>query len=307
VSVAALSTVVTLATLGASYLVARAAMRGMGASSNEGSGPLFARGVGPTVIASGTALGAVLPAFLLFEPPHSGERAGVMLLVLAAVGGLHAARTIGRAIRMLSLSRALTRRWLRTAAPLEDSRWGLPTFAIDAGFPVVAVAGLFRPCLFVDRRVLAACSGPELDAIAAHERAHVMRRDNLRRLLIGACAGPASAVAAAWREAAERGADTHAADSPRRGLDLASALLKMARLAPPRTLEYTAFSTVHDGGSLETRVRYLLHVEPAITEQHTRIPALLVAIPLALMMGLNSTTLLRSVHTLTEAAVRHLP
>jgi Zn-dependent protease with chaperone function len=209
---------------------------------------------------------------------------------------------------MLHVSRRIVAAWTRQERALDEGRWGIRAFAIDADFPVVAVAGVIRPKLYVDRRVLDACLPGELDAIAAHERAHVRHRDNWRRLLIGACAGPTSLEAAAWREAAERAADTRAADSPRQALNLASALLKMARLAPSRTFERTALSTIHDGGSLETRVAYLLRtVAPAPPVHHTPIAVVMLLVPSALVLGLNWSTLLRSVHVLTEAAVRHLP
>ena len=307
-SVATLAVVVTCAAVGLFYLAARVAARLVWVPEGRGAAFLFAKGVGPTGVAVAVAAGVVLPAFLLFEPPHDGERSGFVLLGLASIGGAHLARMAVRVMRMLTLSREITRRWLATAIPLSDERWGIPTFAIEADFPVVAVSGLFRPRLFVDRRVLASCSGDELDAIAAHERAHVLWRDNLRRLLIGACDGPTSVTAAAWREAAERAADTAAADSPRRAIDLASALVKLARVAPARTLECTALSTIHDGGSLETRVRRLVSfTSTAPAQPQAPSAALLVLLPALVVLGLNWSALLRSTHALTEAAVRHLP
>ena len=304
----ALAVVVTLAAFGANYFVMRAMVRILPPPSPDDSGRLFAHGIGPTLVACAIALGVVLPAFLLFEPAHDGEGAGVLLIVLAAAGFAHMGRVIFRTARMLRLSRSLIVGWTKGATPLELSAWGLPVFAIDAGFPVVAVAGLFRPRLFVDRRVLSSCSAGELEAIAAHERAHVERHDNLRRLLIGACEGPASAVAAQWRRAAELAADRRAASSPRRGVDLAGALIKIARLAPGHTLDATALSTIHDGGSLENRVRQLVATEQRPPhDQHTSFATLLALLPVALVAGLNWSTLLRSAHALTEAAVRHLP
>jgi Zn-dependent protease with chaperone function len=304
----ALAVVVTLATFGAHYLVIRAIARILHPRSSDDSGRLFVHGIGPTLVACAIALGVVLPAFLLFEPAHDGEAAGVLLMVLALVGFVHIGRVILRAARMLRLSRSIIAAWTRAATPLERSAWGLPVFAIDAGFPVVAVAGLFRPRLFIDRRVLSSCTAGELAAIAAHERAHVERYDNLRRLLIGACEGPASDAAAEWRRTAELAADRRAASSPRRGVDLASALLKIACLAPGHTLDATALSTIHDGGSLETRVRQLVATEQrALAEQHTSSAVWLTLVPLALVAGLNWSALLRSAHALTEAAVRHLP
>jgi Zn-dependent protease with chaperone function len=307
VSVATLAPVVTLAAFGSVYLVARAAALLWRPHPTHRAGLLFARGVAPAAAAGAIALGVVLPAFLRFEPPHDGERAGALLLLLSAVGGLQLARMIVRAARMLRLSRALTSRWAASAVRLDDRRWGRPAFAVDAGFPLVAVSGLFRPRVFVDRSVLANCSATELDAIAAHERAHVLRRDNVRRLIIGACEGPASVTARAWREAAERAADAHAASSPRRAVDLASALLKMARLAQPYTFERTALSTIHDSGSLETRVRRLVAINRPLPQEARANAALAALLPLALLIGLNWSTLLRSAHALTEAAVRNLP
>ena len=307
-SVTMMTVVVTCAALGASYMVARAAVAILRLRSTGHSGLLFVQGVGPTLAACACALGVVLPAFLLFEPAHDGERAGVMLMGLAAIGAAHLTRVAVRAARMLRMSRAVVARWTNAATPLEKSRWGVPVFAIDAGFPVVALAGLFRPRLFVDRRVLSSCSPGELDAIAAHERAHVVCRDNLRRLLIGACEGPSSEPAAEWRRAAEHAADRRAADSPRRALDLASALVKIARLAPGRMLDATALSTIHDGGSLEARVRHLVGSDPLPrAEQGTSIPVVLVVVPVLVLAGLNWSSLLRSAHSLTEAAVNYLP
>jgi Zn-dependent protease with chaperone function len=307
VGVATLTVVVTLAALGAVYLLARVGMRLMRLHTTAPAGLLFAQAVAPTMIASVVALGIVLPAFVRFEPPHDGEPAGVLLLALAAISGSHLARMMFRAARMLTASRSLTAAWLTSAAPLADARWGPRAFSIDAGFPVVAVAGLFRPRLFVDRRVLDTCSVDELDAIAAHERAHVRRRDNLRRLLVGAWEGPESVTAAAWREAAERAADTQAATSPRRAVDLASALVKMARLAAPRTLERTALSTINDGGALEARVRHLIAIERAAPAERPLSLTPLALVAFAGVIGLNWSALLRSAHMLTESAVRYLP
>jgi hypothetical protein len=290
------------------YVLTGAAARLLDTSVGSSATVLFVKGVAPTLLAVAVAVGIVLPAFLLFEPRHDGERAGMVLIGFALIGFLRLAGTIHRAACMLSGSRSMTTRWRATASPL-DTRWGIPAFSIDAGFPVVAISGLFRPRLFVDRRVLAVCSSEELDAIAAHERAHVVRHDNLRRLLIGACHGPASATAAAWRQAAERAADAHAASSPRQAVHLASALLKIARLPAARTLERTVLSTIHDGGSLEARVRHLIAVQPTVhAEQPLPTSAVLVPLlPAAAALGLNWSALLRSAHALTEAAVRHLP
>jgi Zn-dependent protease with chaperone function len=308
-TVAALALVVTLAAIPVAYValvMATAALRSRpDRTAVSRAALMFVRGVAPTTGAMLVAFGLVLPAFLMFEPPHDGERVGRALILIAALGAAQIVRIGVRLVRMLRLSRRFTTAWIPGARPI-PGHWGLPTFAIDAAFPVVALAGFVRPTLFVDRRVLAVCSPAELAAIAAHERAHVRGRDNLRRLLLGVCAGPASVTAAAWREAAEEAADARAADSASRAVELASALLKVARLAPTRSLEATALSTIHDGGNLEARIHHLLaHDGPSQRTCATRV-VLCAAGPVVALMALNASALLSSVHRVIEIVVTYL-
>jgi len=63
--------------------------------------------------------------------------------------------------------------------------------------------------------------------------AHAHRRDNLKKLLFRFCAFPGmSRLEAAWCEAEEMAADDAAVASVGDALDLASALIKLSRLAP---------------------------------------------------------------------------
>ena len=312
-SVGALTAIVTLAAIAPLDVLTRLVMSiraRSGATAAARARDLFARAVAPAAVALGVALIVFLPAFLLFEPAHGGERPGLTLWVLAGVGAGRLAMIVWRAARMLVVSHGLVAAWRRQSTPLDAQSWGLPASAIDAGFPVVAVSGMLRPQLFIDRSVLDACSPRELDAIAAHERAHVRNGDNVRRLLIGASRGPSSTDASAWRDAAEHAADEGAATSTARAVELASALLKIARLAPPPSLDAAVLSTIHDGGSLVVRVERLLAVDrfqPAATLSRTssRLPlALVTAAALALV---TSVPLFRSVHALLELFVRHLP
>jgi Zn-dependent protease with chaperone function len=314
VSVGILTTVVILAALPALHVMTRLMMT-VPARSNHATAcararALFARAVVPSALALGAAGGVLLPAFLLFEPPYGGERPGLTLWVAAAAGAGQLVAIAWRAARMLRVSQRLVSAWHRQSTPLDAESWGLPASTIDKGFPVVAVSGLLRPQLFIDRSVINACSPRELEAIAAHERAHVRSRDNLRRLLIGACRGPSSADACAWRHAAEQAADEGAATSPACAVELASALLKIARLAPPLSLHAAALSTIHDGGSLEARVQRLLAVDqrqPAVTPSRAS-SFFTVGVLMASALAVGATVpLLRSAHALLELFVRHLP
>ncbi|MGH9346791.1 MAG: M48 family metalloprotease, partial [Vicinamibacterales bacterium] len=202
----ALASIVVLASFALLYFAAALVARRSRAPAPD-AGRLFARAVWPTLVPVFVAALVLLPSFLWHEAPQQDEWPGAILVLLALAGGARLGVNLIRAIRTLVASRALVRAWQRGATPLPHEPWGLRASKIDTGFPVVAVAGLFTPHVFVDRRVLDACSPAELAAVAAHERAHVAVRDNLRRLMIAACAGLASDTAVAWRAAAERAAD----------------------------------------------------------------------------------------------------
>jgi len=222
----------------------------------------FALAVLPTLGPLALAVGVALPCFLAHEPVRFDEWPGAVLCGLAALAVLHLSWVVVRGARLLGAAWALRRRWMRNATPLDHTVWGLPAFAVDAGQPTVALAGIVRPRLFVDRRVLAACTREELAAIAAHERAHAAARDNLRRLLADACCGPHSALARAWRRAAETAADARAATSPGVAVALAGALVRVSRLRVGPRMPAAALSAIHEGEGLEARVRHLLAPRP---------------------------------------------
>jgi Peptidase family M48 len=279
-------------------------------TATQEAAQVFARAIGPTIVAAGVAAIVLLPAFLIYEPADTREQPGLVLAACALAGACQLCVIAARAARMLLNSRRLTRVWLRDAIPLSGEPWRMPAAAIDAGFPVVAAAGLLHPRLFIDHRVLDACSPGELEAVAAHERAHVSRYDNVRRLLVGALHGPTSRIATAWRTIAEHAADEQAADSPARAIELASALVKVARLAPPAPFHHTAVSAIHDGTSLESRVQRLLSRDgcrsdgfPTVARRWRRSSVLLTVVMAVGGYG----PALHAVHSILEVLVRTLP
>jgi hypothetical protein len=263
---------------------------------------LFALAVSPTLVPAAIAFGVLLPSFLLHEPARGDEYPAVLLWTLAAAGMARLAIVAGRAARMLYRSHVLVRRWARHACLLPQERWGLRALAVDLGHPEVALAGILRPRLFVDRRILEACSTPELHAIAAHERAHASSHDNLRRLLVEACNGRHSRIARVWRGAAETDADARAARSAGCAVDLAAALVRVSRLMTAHASHAAPLSAVHDGGDVQARVRRLLAAQAhvATTWLRTGTAVGLAAMALAFTMS-------RRTHAVLEHLLHLLP
>ena len=218
----------------------------------------------PAAAACVVAFGIALPVFFWFEPRETGETLATTLVVTAAVGLALLARSAWRGVAALRATSRVRRDWVRRGRSLEGFDSAVPVFAIDEAFPMVAVVGFARPAVFIAERVLRECSADEVRAMVRHECSHVSVHDNLKRLLIRACPDflPARLLDRAWANAAEEAADAAAAaEEPACALDLARALIRVARLAP---LQPTPgiMSAFYGGGSIESRVRRLLDERP---------------------------------------------
>jgi Zn-dependent protease with chaperone function len=216
---------------------------------------------------------AQVHAFLEFETSRA-ESAGPLLFLLAGIGLALLLDGSSRAIQLCRTTAATIARWRSTAIPLAFSNWRGPVWAIRPVFPVVAVAGAFRPRLFVARQVLHRCTKDEMAAILAHEAAHVAARDNLVQLLFVLTPGArifaklATSIEAEWRAATEEAAD-NAASAETDPLHLAAALTKVARLAivaAPRGVTASALISATD---FDMRVRRLVDSAPAPRRRHS--------------------------------------
>ena len=213
----------------------------------------------PAAAALLIAFGVALPIFAWFEPRHTDEALARTLVAGALIGLLFAARGAWQGATALAATRRVQRDWLRRGRAIEIPGSALPVYAIDEPFPVVAVVGIRRPALFVAERVLRECTADEVRAMVRHECAHVGERDNLKRLLMETSpAFGTRSLDAAWRHCAEEAADeAAAAGSAAVALELAQALIHVARLAPVPVAPPLA-SAFYRGGSIEDRVRRLL-------------------------------------------------
>ena len=223
----------------------------------------------PAALATATALITAL-SYLIFEDRGAQETVGVTLISLAALAAVAATASLARSWWLAAATRRTLRRWLATAEPLVLPGVKIPTCTVTTPFPIVAVVGVFRSRLVVARSVLESCTPDEIATIVAHELAHVAHRDNLARALfllapdIIACLPLGTRLLTAWRDASEEAADDCAAqaDGSRR-VTLAQALIKVARLAPSKSLPAPLpASALYRGENLDRRVRRLLEPPP---------------------------------------------
>jgi len=181
----------------------------------------------------------VVPAYVGYEPYVTSEIVSTKLATLALISAAGVVFALWRAYRSWFATRSLLRAWLRNAERIRLNDITIPTFRIEHSFPIIAVVGSIRPRLFVAGNVLEALSPEELAAAIAHERGHLIARDNLKRSILRACrdvlmlAPFGRSLDRAWAQAAEAAADEHAArENPDRALNLASALVTIAKMVP---------------------------------------------------------------------------
>jgi hypothetical protein len=221
---------------------------------------LFRLRMAPAALGLAVAFGIALPVYLAYEPRESEEGFALTLIAMAIAGLTLFAGGAWRAIRAWHSTRSVRREWESRGRRLDGFDTTLPVFAIDEQFPTVAVVGVTRPALFVAERVLTECTVDEVRAMLRHEAAHVTVRDNLKRFLIRACPDTlpsGGTLDTAWSVAAEEAADAAAvAERPAAAVELAEALIRVARLATPRAPELA--SAFYLGGSIESRIRRLV-------------------------------------------------
>ena len=221
---------------------------------------LFRLRILPAAVALLASLGGALPIFLIYEPRDTDETFPLTFVLLALAGLALVGRGIVRGILAWRRTSEVRQAWRERGRRLEGFDTPLPIYAIDEPYPTVAVVGVTRPVLFISERVLRECSADEVQVMVRHESAHVTVRDNLKRFVIRACPdtlGRTSLLDRAWSSAAEEAADAAAiAGRPASAVELAEALIHVARLAPARTPALA--SAFYLGGSIESRVRRLI-------------------------------------------------
>jgi Zn-dependent protease with chaperone function len=279
----------------------------------------------PVALGAASVLLLFAPAFWIHEPRQGFERVGFNLALLATISLLGILLAVVRGVAAGRATRRLAADWLRDAAVVHLPKVKIPAYQIEHRFPLIAVVGAFRPRLFIARQVMEKLTPEELSAALEHEAGHITSHDNLKRSLMRFSRDMLLIVPfgrsmdAAWIVAAETAADEYAARrGTRKGLDLASAMVKIAKMIPAGarpTMAAGAF-LVGDEAKIgfKTRVSRLLqfsHDNKAQAGFNSSISTLLRLAPLGLallVIGIiaNEPEILSQVHSVIEHTVRVL-
>jgi hypothetical protein len=288
-------------------LVSRRAERGSERyAPHVRAGLLFRLRVLPGLGAALFGFAIALPTFVAFEPFDTDEPLPRAMVVLAFFGAALIARGAWRACSAWRATARVAAEWKRAGRPLSGLDSPVAVYAIDVPYPIVAVAGVVRPALFIAERLLAECSSGEVRAMIAHETSHIRTFDNARRFVLCACPdlfGDRSRLTRAWKDAAEEAADEDVARTPAHALDLAQALIRVARLAP--ACAPALASAFYAGAGIDGRVRRLV-TRPV----YDAVPVVLRGWALGIAAAVLAAAFVLSapvIHQLMEAAVRLVP
>src|ERR1700682_1082695 len=195
--------------------------------------------VGPAALSMLLAVLFLIPAYLVYEPRATHEKISLKLAALALISLVGIGLALFRGLAAWRATQRLTADWKAHGKPVQLDGIGVRAYLIDHSFPIIAIVGALRPNLFIARRVLESLTPDEIVAALAHESGHLATWDTLKRGVLRACRDVLLIVPSgrsldtAWAEASECAADEYAArDGRERALDLASALVKIARMIP---------------------------------------------------------------------------
>jgi Zn-dependent protease with chaperone function len=275
-----------------------------------------------------SAVALLLPAYVVHEPRDAAEHVSLKLAVPAVLSMIGLSLALWRGLAAWWTTRRLVRNWMAQAVPLHLPEVKIPAFRLPHPFPVLAVVGCWRPRLFVAEQLLSQLTPDELSAALAHEMGHWQSGDNLKRIALRLCRDVLMLVPSGraldrdWHEAVEEAADEFAVKTePSVALSLASALVKLARMAPagmqaalPVQASYVMAWAADDEPQLARRVKRLLQladsesaVRPTSSLRWRYAQWLALAVwALALAYGLSDTEHLALVQEFNELIVHTL-
>lgn len=276
----------------------------------------FGLRVGPLAVSLVAVFAFLLPAYVLYEPMMSGERITPTLLLIGTLSLISMMIAVVRVVRTLVATSRLSVDWALAATPISSEAQDITVFRFDHPSPIVAVVGLFKPSVFVADVAAQRLSDRELVAVLAHERGHVCGRDNLKRILMQISHDMLPLPLGRdldrfWARNAEAAADDFAAGTcGERALDLASAIIKLARgshLPSPNVIG--AFLVENDRHDVATRVRRLTQRSGSSTDFGHRsggsdLLLLAASFPIVAVLHLVEPKVLLQTHGAIESLVK---
>jgi beta-lactamase regulating signal transducer with metallopeptidase domain len=220
----------------------------------------------------------VLPAWFRFEPAESGETVSAALLAAAFLSLLPIFHGMRLGVRMFLKTRDRLISWKvrgHRARTVSD----FDVVEVRSEDLALCVGGYLRPTIYASTDVLRSLGPDEFKAALAHEESHATSRDPLRLLWMGSCPDFLRLLdldqpwRRAFSSASEFAADECASRGDReRALDLASALVKVARLrafaGPPRAAAEMALSSAFSNrAELAARVRALANTDDSNAQE----------------------------------------
>jgi hypothetical protein len=266
---------------------------------------LFTLRVLPLFCAFAIVLLVAVPSFFYLEPRSAKESLGAAGILTALGGG--AVILTGMISVVLAWRRAS--RFLTSCAAHSQklaTDVGVPAFEVSGLAPALLVGGICRPRLLVSGRAAELLSQREMDVAIRHELAHIRRRDNLKKLVLHFCVFPFLAgLDREWLMAAEIAADDAAVNDEQAALELASALLKIARDSSSIPMPALAMSLVPErGAAVSARVERLLSWKRPASQRSSWRTLAVLATGIAVVTVTYYPWVLAQMHEFTELLVR---
>jgi hypothetical protein len=190
---------------------------------------LFAVRISPLIGSAFLTVVFALPAFLRLERGPVDEDFGTVLFCVGTI--LLVAAGLFRAVMARSSASRVVSGWI-DGARLLDAGTIAPALQVRQGPPLL-LYGISKPRVLASETAVALLSPAELRVAVQHEIGHLRSRDNLKKMVFYAASFPGMAsLDRAWQDAAEFAADEAAVSNCDEAVDLASALIKLADLAP---------------------------------------------------------------------------
>jgi hypothetical protein len=221
-----------------------------------GARGLFTLRVAPFAISAAVSLFLTLPSFLLLETHSLDEDLGTF--VLGACALLILGTGICRVLAAEERTRRVVSACLESAIGVEPNAVA-PAIILAQSITPMMLVGVRVPRILISASACKVLNHGELQAAVRHETVHSRSRDNLRKAILNCLRFPGMAsLEEAWREASELAADDGAVSSRAEALDLAAALIKLARHFPCQAMPELATGLMSAGGSVTSRVERLM-------------------------------------------------